>query len=174
MQRLVIIRGNSGSGKSTVAKRLQKEMGYQTMLIPQDIVRREMLRVRDKPGNPSIRLVYDLAMYGNKIGFDVIVEGIFVSQRYGETLKKLIGDFDGMSHVYYFDISIDETSKRHNSKPNAHEFGEKELREWWVEKDYLGVPGEKSIAASMTEDDIMTMFIDDMTIKPRLHKNWVS
>ena len=57
MQRLIIIRGNSGSGKSTIAKRLQQKMGYQTMLIPQDVVRREMLRVRDKDNNPSIQLI---------------------------------------------------------------------------------------------------------------------
>jgi uridine kinase len=33
-QKLIIIRGNSGSGKSTIAKRLQVEMGQGTMMIP--------------------------------------------------------------------------------------------------------------------------------------------
>ncbi|HMH70255.1 MAG TPA: AAA family ATPase [Candidatus Saccharimonadales bacterium] len=173
MQRLIIIRGNSGSGKSTVAKKLQHKMGYETMLIPQDVVRREMLRVRDKPDNPSIQLVYELAMYGKKIGFDVIVEGIFVNERYGDTLRKLINDFGGQSHVYYFDISLEETLKRHNSKPNAHEFGEKELREWWIEKDYLNVPNEKHILASMNEDEITEMFVGNMGINTKFHENYV-
>jgi predicted kinase len=173
MQRLIIIRGNSGSGKSTVAKKLQHKMGYETMLIPQDVVRREMLRVRDKPDNPSIHLVYDLAMYGKKIGFDVIVEGIFVNERYGDTLRKLINDFGGQSHVYYFDISLEETLKRHDSKPNAHEFGEKELREWWAEKDYLNVPHEKYISADMNEDQIIAMFVSDMEINTKSHENHV-
>jgi len=162
MRRLIIIRGNSGSGKSTIAKRLQREMGYETMLIPQDVVRREMLRVRDATDNPSIQLIYDLAMYGNKIGYDVIVEGIFVNERYGTTLKKLMDDFNGHPHVYYFDIPLEETLKRHALKPNAHEFGEKELRQWWVEKDYLNTPGEKYIMSDMTEDDIMDMLIEDI------------
>jgi len=175
MQRLVIIRGNSGSGKSTVAKNLQHKMGYQTMLIPQDVVRREMLRVRDKEDNPSIQLVYDLTMYGNRIGYDVIVEGIFVDERYGDMLRKLIDDFIGEVHVYYFDIPIEVTLERHVSKPNAHEFGEKELREWWVEKDYLNVPQEKMIPAGLSEEEIIEMFVSDMKITAtRSHANYVT
>jgi RNase adaptor protein for sRNA GlmZ degradation len=153
MQRLIIIRGNSGSGKSTVAKQLQYKMGYETMLIPQDVVRREMLRVKDEEDNPSINLVYDLAMYGNKIGFDVIVEGIFVTERYGDMLKKLIND-----------VPIEVTLERHVTKPNSHEFGEKEIREWWVEKDYLGVPQERMITADLSKDEILEMFVKDMKI----------
>lgn len=164
MQRLVIIRGNSGSGKSTVAKQLQYRMGYQTMLIPQDVVRREILRVRDIDNNPSVQLVYDLAMYGGKIGYDVIVEGIFVNERYGNMLKKLISDFPGESYVYYFDIPIEVTLRRHSSKPNAHEFGEKELREWYIEKDYLGTTNERMILAGMDQDQILQMFVGDMQL----------
>jgi predicted kinase len=162
MQRLVIIRGNSGSGKSTVAKRLQHEMGYETMLVPQDVVRREMLRVKDKANNPSIQLVYDMAMYGSNIGYDVIVEGIFVNERYGDMLRKLIEDFNGRAYVYYFDVPIEITLERHAFKPNAHEFGEKELRSWWVEKDYLHTLNEKHIPAQMTEDEIVEMFLQDI------------
>lgn len=173
MQRLVIIRGNSGSGKSTIAKRLQHKMGYQTMLIPQDVVRREILRVRDKEDNPSVQLVYDLAMYGRSIGFDVIIEGILVNERYGDMLRKLINNFNGESHVYYFDISIEVTLQRHNMKPNAHEFGEKELREWWVDKDYLNVPNEKAITADMSEDEIDRMFLSDIKFRTKFHVNHI-
>lgn len=43
MGKLIILRGNSGSGKTTVAKELQKKFGYNTMLISQDeIFQREL------------------------------------------------------------------------------------------------------------------------------------
>ena len=155
MQKLVILRGNSGSGKSTVAKRLRKKMGYETMLIPQDVVRREMLRVRDAPDNPAVQLLYDLAMYGKKLGFDVVIEGILGKDKYGEMLERLIEDFGGDTHVFYFDISFDETLRRHSTKPNKDEYGEKELREWWAEKDYLGTPNETYIDDYMSEDEIV-------------------
>ncbi|MBM3210138.1 hypothetical protein FJZ39_02255 [Candidatus Saccharibacteria bacterium] len=57
--KLIIIRGNSGSGKSTIAKRLQHKLDYGTMLVSQDVVRREILRCKDTPGNPSIG-VFDM------------------------------------------------------------------------------------------------------------------
>lgn len=44
MPKLIILRGNSGSGKTTVAKELQKRFGRNTMLISQDVVRRDMLK----------------------------------------------------------------------------------------------------------------------------------
>ena len=43
MKKLVIIRGNSGSGKSSLARQLQRELGRNTLVIPQDTVRRDML-----------------------------------------------------------------------------------------------------------------------------------
>jgi len=139
----------------------------------QDIVRREMLRVRDRDNNPSVQLIYDLAMYGHKIGFDVIIEGIFVSARYGEMLRQLIADFKGEPYVYYFDVPLEVTLQRHSLKPNAHEFGEKELREWWVEKDYLNVPSEKRITADMNESQIGEMFVSDIKFKTKSHADYV-
>lgn len=45
---LIIIRGNSASGKSTIAKQLQAELGENTLLLSQDYLRREMLGTKGK------------------------------------------------------------------------------------------------------------------------------
>lgn len=166
MVKLIVLRGNSGSGKTTIAKRLQQEMGYGTMLVSQDVVRREMLRVRDTDNNPAIELIYQLCMYGNKIGYNVILEGILNKKIYGKMLCKLLHDFVGQKTVYYFDLSFEETLKRHITKPNAHEFGEKEMRRWWSRKDYLGVENELRISEDQSEQQIVdriktAIFIDN-------------
>ena len=44
MGKLSILRGNSGSGKSTIAKALQNKFGQNTMLISQDEIRRILLK----------------------------------------------------------------------------------------------------------------------------------
>jgi predicted kinase len=62
--KLIIIRGNSGSGKTTTAKNLQNDLGHGTLLVSQDIVRREMLKVHDRDGNLSIDLIRQIAEYG--------------------------------------------------------------------------------------------------------------
>lgn len=152
---LIIFRGNSGCGKTTTAKLLQKELGYGTMLISQDVIRREMLRVSDESNNPAIQLIYDLCMYGSRIGYTVILEGILSKKKYGSMLLELLDNFEGEKNIYYFDIPFDETVRRHSNKPNSHEFGEKEMKEWWKDKDYLGIEGECIIDENMTQEQIV-------------------
>ena len=65
MKKLIVLRGNSGSGKTTVAKELQKRFGRNTMLISQDVVRRDMLRVKDGETTEALPLLKELLKYGN-------------------------------------------------------------------------------------------------------------
>lgn len=108
MSKLIVIRGNSGSGKTTTAKLLQRQLGRGTMLISQDVVRRDILGVKDTANNPSRELITEMARYGKKIGHNVIIEGILSKRRYGEMLALLAGEFDSLL-AYYFDVSFEET-----------------------------------------------------------------
>ena len=160
-QTLIIIRGNSVSGKTTIAKKLQRELSEKTMLIQQDVVRREILNVRDTSGNPAMKLIENLALYGKFIDYNVIVEGILSTRKYGEMLQRVIAQFDRV-FVYYFDIPFEETLRRHKTKPNVDEFGEKELRDWWKEKDMLG-DDDRMITAKMNEQEIVDRMMNDYT-----------
>ena len=164
--KLIIIRGNSGSGKTTVAKEVRKRIGDglsdDTMLVQQDVLRRDILRERDKSNKRSvIELIELIVEFGRKQDRTVILEGILSAKKYGPMLHKLINTFDE-AYLYYFDLSFEETLVRHASKPNAHEYGEKEMREWWNEKDYLGTPGEKILHEGMGVDDIVSDIISDI------------
>ena len=44
MKKLITLRGNSGSGKTTIARALQEKFGKNTMLLSQDVIRRDILR----------------------------------------------------------------------------------------------------------------------------------
>ena len=83
-------------------------------------------------------------------------------ERYGDMLRKLIAEFTGSVHVYYFDISFAETLRRHDKKPNKHEFNEHDMRRWWVDKDYLGYPNEQLITDAMSESAIDNMIANDI------------
>jgi predicted kinase len=54
---LIVIRGNSGSGKSSIARQLQRRHGRGCALIEQDYLRRIVLRERDKPGGIAPALI---------------------------------------------------------------------------------------------------------------------
>ena len=171
--RLLILRGNSCSGKTTAATRLQQKqcrhfntIGYGTMLVSQDVIRRDILRVKDGPNNPSIQLIYDMVIYGKKIGYDVILEGILAKKHYGEMLNRLIHNFEGSVFAYYFDIPFDETLRRYSKKDNTNGFGEAELRQWWNDKDYLYTPTEKILSEALSEDDILRFILGDLATRP--------
>lgn len=160
---LIILRGNSGSGKTTVAKLLFDHFHADAMLVSQDVVRRTMLRVKDVPNNPAVELIYRLCSYGNQLNKIVILEGILRRDIYGDMLTKLISDFNGLARVYYFDIPFNETLRRHATKPNAHEFGEAEMRQWWRSNDVLGVKEEQIFNAEMSADDMLKNIVNDCT-----------
>lgn len=153
--KLIIIRGNSGSGKTTTAKRLQNHLGHGTLLVSQDVVRREMLKVHDREGNLSIDLIRQIAEYGKGKCEFVIVEGILYKSRYGEMLNNLIQFYHQKTYTYYFDLSFEETVIRHNSSSKRMEFGEDSLRAWWNPNDYLGVCGVLTVVETINSKDVV-------------------
>ena len=83
MATLVIIRGNVGSGKTRLAKKLQEYSGRRTLDISQDVVRRDMLKEKVEPDNLSISLTETIACYGYERDLLVIVEGFYETDIYG-------------------------------------------------------------------------------------------
>lgn len=160
--KLIIIRGNSGSGKTTIAKSLQNHLGHGTLLVSQDNVRRDMLKVHDRDGNLSIDLIGQIAEYGKGKCEFVIVEGILHTHRYGEMLKNLIKCFNHRAYTYYFDLPFEETVKRHNASPKQNDFGEESLRAWWEPEDYLGIDGEEKLYKDMSQTDLLKIILGNL------------
>ena len=128
MSKLIILRGNSGSGKTTIAKEIQKNFGRNTMLISQDVIRRDMLRVKDGENTEAISLMKELLAYGREHSDIVILEGIMYADWYKPLFELAIQLYDTKVYAYYFDIPFEETLKRHQTKPNCNEFGEEDRK----------------------------------------------
>lgn len=159
--KLIIIRGNSGSGKSTLAKALQHVLGRGTLMISQDVVRREMLWVLDNKGTKAISLLKELALYGKKHCEYVILEGILRADVYGELFEALLNEFDEI-YGYYYDIPFEETLIRHQTKPNCNDFGEEAMRDWWREKDFIGCIPEKTISRDMSLEATLEQILEEV------------
>lgn len=160
--KLIILRGNSGSGKTTTGKALQKKLGHGTMLISQDVVRRELLYVKDGPTTEASQLLNELVLYGKKHCSIIILEGILNSKWYKKLFENLLHEFNNDIFAYYFDIPFEETLNRHKHKPNAHEFGEKEMKNWWNEKDLLGIIPEVYLHKELSLDEIVDIIYQDV------------
>ncbi|MFG1820355.1 AAA family ATPase [Kribbella sp. NPDC049174] len=140
MPSLVIIRGNSASGKTTLALGLQRALGRGTANLGQDHLRRVILREHDVPGGDNIDFIAQNVRYCVGIGYNVILEGILYSPHYGAMLHRLVKDHPGPSHVFYLDVPLDETLRRHERRPMT--VGPDKIREWYHPLDLLGIPGE--------------------------------
>ena len=160
MRKLIILRGNSGSGKTTVAKELQNKFGRNTMLISQDVIRRDMLKVKDGENTEAIALLKELLIYGNIHSNVVILEGIMYADWYKPLFELAVELYDTQIYAYYFDLPFEETLSRHQTKPNCHEFGEEAMRRWWREKDFSDVLSEISITSEKDVESIVQNIYD--------------
>lgn len=106
---LITLRGNSGSGKSTVAAKLRAAYGRGIAIIPQDVVRREILRERDVPDAVNVDLLGIMARHILEQGVHVVLEGILYASHYGPMLDSLRRAHGGPTFGYYFDIPYETT-----------------------------------------------------------------
>lgn len=177
MAKLIIIRGNSGSGKSTIAQALRERLPGRTALIEQDHFRRIVLKEKDIDCGDNIDLIAQTVDFAMARDYNVILEGILASSRYGKMLRELTEAWKDR-HIYYLDVSFEETLKRHATRPSRLEFCEAEMRTWWRERDLTGLAGEKVIPEQYSLDQCVEYILQDITADPRprggAENDWVS
>jgi len=161
---LIVLRGNSACGKSTVAASVQRELGRGTANVGQDHFRRVVLREHDVPDADNIGLIAHTIRYCTGIGYNVIAEGIFLAEHYRDMLCGVIAEHPGPTHVFYLDVPLEETLRRHRRRPLGAELSTDKLREWYVPSDTLGVPGE--IVLDGTADLARTVETITSTVGP--------
>ncbi|MFE5288760.1 AAA family ATPase [Nocardia sp. NPDC056611] len=162
MSVLVVLRGNSGSGKSTVARAVQQRFPRaRCLVVPQDTVRRNMLRERDTVAALNIELIEHVATFGLARGLVVIVEGILDADRYGGMLERLARSAARALH-YGFDLSFDETVLRHAGRAQAREFTAEQMAEWYHGWQPLPFADEVRIDAAWGLDAIVGRIEQDI------------
>ena len=154
MPKLIILRGNSGSGKTTVSKLLQEKFGRNTMLISHDMVRMQILNAKDAEALP---LIMQLLKYGRQNSNITILEGILPVEVYMPLFELSVQEFGKEIFAFYYDLPFEETLKRHATKPNKADFGEQDMRIWWKEKDFIHIIPEKIITKDLSISDTVDM-----------------
>ncbi|MFA5986523.1 MAG: zeta toxin family protein [Parcubacteria group bacterium] len=154
--KLIVLRGPSGSGKSSIAKAIQTEwldhnnpMAY----VEQDYFRRIVLKEKDVAGGFNIQMIKETVLFLLHNQYDVIMEGIFDKGRYEEMFKEIIRNHPSNNFFFYFDISFEETLRRHDTRLNNNEFGEKEMRSWYKSENFLESIRENIIGERHAFDD---------------------
>ena len=166
MSHLVIIRGNSASGKSTLALELQRALGPGTANVGQDHLRRVILREHDVRGGDNIDFLAETVRYCVSIGYNVILEGILYSPHYGAMLRQLVEEHPGPSHLFYLDVPLEETLRRHERRPMT--VPSDKLRESYNHLDLLGLSGEITIDTCSDIHETLALVLDHIgPVPPR-------
>lgn len=165
--KLIIIRGNSASGKTSAAKAIRDRYAERGLaIVSQDVLRRDILRVKDFSGNPAIGLIDLTARFALDHGFHVIVEGILNSKSYGGMLTNLVRDHRGTSACFNYDLSFLETVNRHAGKPESAEYGAEMMREWFQARDLIPALNETIFAADISLDAAISAMMDAVNLHP--------
>ena len=159
--RLIIIRGNSGSGKTTLAHAIRKARPRGVAIVAHDVLRREILHVRDHPGALSVAYMDMSARYALDHGLDVVVEGILHAEIYGEMLTRLRSDHRGTTHCYYYELELNETLKRHHTKPLAAEVSDDRVASWYRSGDLVTGLDEVVFDATVGARDALERVLTD-------------
>ncbi|MGA5519068.1 M15 family metallopeptidase [Streptomyces pseudogriseolus] len=162
--RLVVIRGNSASGKSSVAQGLRDHYGRGIAIVGQDVIRRNVLREHDTARGANIALLSTIARAALDAGFHVVLEGILYADRYGHMITSLVRDHRGLSRCYYLDVPLEATLVRHASKADAAylaQVTDAHLTSWYRELDLLPDGLETVIPADSALRDTVARIVRD-------------
>lgn len=161
----VVLRGNSASGKSTVARRVQRALPRgEVAVIGQDQVRREVLWERDSGQGDTVGLLESMVRHCLGIGRITLLEGIFGAERYHGMFARMLQDAPGPVLVYYLDVSLPETLRRHAGKPIAAHVPSEVVASWYRPHDVLGVPGEQVLGEELDEEQMVRRVLADLSM----------
>jgi len=159
--RLIVVRGNSGSGKTSVALAIRQVYGRGVAWVSQDTFRRTVLRDFDQPGGRNIGLIDLVVRYALARGYHVLLDGILDASRYEPMLAGLRRDHVGPSFFYYLDASLEETLRRHDTRFERTEFGAEDMRRWYRPRDSLTTIPERVIEESSTLAETVSVILGD-------------
>ena len=113
--KLIIIRGNPASGKSTVARIVQKKAVAPIAIVEQDYFRHDLFGNRWGDAEYHARSATMIAMTLQLLrsGVTVILDGALPSKWFIDVLTTIQKEWHGDIAAFCYVLSLDETIRRH-------------------------------------------------------------
>lgn len=149
--KLIVIRGNAASGKTSVARGLVSSATWPMVHVPQDTIRRDILpRSQASPPDQQalIRHITDWALGRD---YDVVLEGILNARTHRALLQSLYARWP--TSVFYLDIPFDESLRRAKTRSW---FCAQHMRDWYLPHDTLGLDTEIVFGPRLSVQEMVT------------------
>jgi predicted kinase len=154
---LIVLRGNSGSGKTTVATALQRELGWPTAVLGQDHFRRIVYAEREQEHLANADLLAAAAAHCLAAAQSVVLEGVFNASRYAPMLERIAAR-TADARFFSFDLSLAETLRRHAERQHP-EVTVEMLSDWYHGWQPLPFVSETRIGADETVEQIVDRIV---------------
>lgn len=162
--KLIILRGPSGSGKSTIANILPQRSKYKFATVEQDMFRQTILHNQLGARELSATLCKNSIIECLESGFSVIAEGIFNAKNYKQIFDAIIKNHPNNNYAYYFDVSFEETIRRHKTRDKKHQFNSEDMKPWYKSASPLGYDFESVINENHSIEDSINKIIQETGI----------
>ena len=160
----IVLRGPAGSGKSTIAQILKEVLKEKTIIIEQDYFNHTLLNgLKDDTGLIA-EIIEKVSLLALTHGYNVVLEGVLRKEKYQHAIESVSRNFNGQSITCYFDISKEETVRRHKTRDKCKMFDSDEMLSWYDLASPLYTTNEIIIDERLAKNDIVA------TITRRLAK----
>lgn len=150
--KLLVLRGPSGAGKSTVAQLLHRQVAHKTALIEQDYYRHTMFNNLHTDLEAPRYVMFASILTALEHGYDVITEGFLGMGKYAAYFDALLAKHPTENYFFYFDVSFEETMRRHQTRPKSERFGEATMRDLYTRTGPSGYSNEQIIPENTTPE----------------------
>ncbi len=158
--KLVVLRGPSGAGKSTVAKLLHGRVTNKTALIDQDYYRHTMFNNLHSDLEAPRYVMFAGIQAALDHDYDVIVEGFLGMGKYKAYFDELLGHHHTENYFFYFDISFDETLRRHSTRQKGSQLTIERMKELYSRTGPAEYPDECIIPEVASPEQACQLIIE--------------
>ncbi len=158
--KLIVLRGPSGAGKSTVATLLHSRVANKTALIDQDYYRHTMFNNLHSELEAPRYVMFAGIRAALDHGYDVIVEGFLGMGKYKSYFDELYAQHPTENYFFYFDVSFDETLRRHSTRQKGPQFTIEKMKELYSRTSPSGYPGERIIPETTSAEQACQLIIE--------------
>lgn len=151
MPKVIVLRGNSGSGKSTVANEIVKTAKNKVAIIEHDLYRNKILFPKGHYQTDVREMAQNDVLFCLAHGYDVFWVSIFHAIDHKDFLVNFFEKVHPTDNfIFNFDTTFEETLKRHETRAEKKIFGEESMQKWYKPIERLGYDFEYTIPENST------------------------
>lgn len=123
---------------------------------------KQVIAMLTKDQENPLRIIMHLLEYASQHENYVILEGILNATWYRPVFQFAKELFGGAIFAYYYDLSFEETLKRHQTRGQSQEFGAEKMARWWKDSDISDVLDEKIFRAEISLQQAINLILLDI------------